>query len=146
MESGSTAVQQTSDVGSNTVMGSGLAAFAPIVLICVLFYFLIMRPQQKREAKKREQLSQLKKGDYVLTNGGVIAKVEKVLNDSEISVEISSGVLIRIYKNFVAEILDASKMQALAAEGTKEQKKEKRVVKRTKKDQPAASSSAGKEE
>ena len=89
-----------------------------------------MRPQQKKEAAKKEKLNQLKKGDFIVTNGGVVGKIDKIVNDAEVTVEISSGVIVRMYKNFVAEILDKN----VEIPGQKEAKKEK-TTKRSKKEE-----------
>ena len=111
----------------------GLTGFLPIILICVLFYFLIMRPQQKKEAAKREKLNQLKKGDCVVTNGGVVGKIDKIVNDAEVTVEISNGVIVRMYKNFIAEILDKN----VDLPEAKEVKKEKATRRSKKEEKPA---------
>ena len=55
----------------------------------------------------------MKKGDFIVTNGGVVGKIDKIVNDAEVTVEISSGVIVRMYKNFVAEILDKNVGNAL---------------------------------
>ena len=103
---GLTTSQQVPSTDGAPSPSGALTSFLPIILICVLFYFLIMRPQQKKEAAKREKLNQLKKGDCVVTNGGVVGKIDKIVNDAEVTVEISNGVIVRMYKNFIAEILD----------------------------------------
>jgi len=70
------------------------------------FYFLLMRPQQKREAKRRELINSAKRDDRVLTSSGIVGRIHKVLNEKEISLEISDGVRIRILKTAVSEILE----------------------------------------
>lgn len=127
---GLTTSQQVPSTGDTLSPNGGLAGFLPIIIICVLFYFLIMRPQQKKEAAKKEKLNQLKKGDFIVTNGGVVGKIDKIVNDAEVTVEISSGVIVRMYKNFVAEILDKN----VEIPGQKEAKKEK-TTKRSKKEE-----------
>ena len=114
---GLTTSQQVPSTDGAPSPAGGLTGFLPIILICVLFYFLIMRPQQKKEAAKREKLNQLKKGDCVVTNGGVVGKIDKIVNDAEVTVEISNGVIVRMYKNFIAEILDKSLLLDLEHEG-----------------------------
>lgn len=72
----------------------------------VAFYFLLMRPQQKRDAKRREMISAVKRGDKVVLTSGIIGIIHKVLNDSEISLEISEEVRVRVLKNSISDILD----------------------------------------
>jgi len=114
-----TQAAQTCDVPSSA---GALSGMLPIVLICVLFYFLIMRPQQKKEAAKREKIKQLKKGDSVVTNGGIIGRVDKVISETEVGIEISTGVVVNMYKSFIAEILE-KKVEIPSSD--KEPKKEK---------------------
>ena len=130
---GLTTSQQVPSTGGNPSPAGGLTGFMPVILICVLFYFLIMRPQQKKEAAKREKLNQLKKGNFVVTNGGVVGKIDKVVNDAEVTVEFSSGVIVRMYKNFITEILDKD----VELPGQKEVKKEKTTKRSKKEEKPA---------
>jgi preprotein translocase subunit YajC len=81
---------------------------APMLLILVVFYFLMIRPQQKRAAKHQEMVRKLRKDDKVVTTGGIIGRVHKVINDREISLEVSEGVRIRVLSNSVSELLDKS--------------------------------------
>jgi preprotein translocase subunit YajC len=85
--------------------GSLVGALAPIVLVILVFYFLIIRPQQKREAKTRELINSIKKGDKVVTSSGIIGVIHKVVGDKELSLEISENVRIRVLKNAVTQIL-----------------------------------------
>lgn len=87
---------------------SVIGSFAPILLMILAFYFLMIRPQQKREAKKKEMLSKLRKGDKVVTASGIIGTVHKVISEDEISFEIAEGVRIRILKSAVTNLLDKS--------------------------------------
>lgn len=103
----STTQQPATNVDSAASPAGGFAAFVPVLLIGVLFYFLIMRPQQKRESAKKEKLSKLKKGDCIVTSSGAIGKINKVVSDTEVIVEVSEGVLVAFYKNFIAEVLDS---------------------------------------
>ena len=130
---GLTTSQQVPSTDGAPSPAGGLTGFLPIILICVLFYFLIMRPQQKKEAAKREKLNQLKKGDCVVTNGGVVGKIDKIVNDAEVTVEISNGVIVRMYKNFIAEILDKN----VDLPEAKEVKKEKATRRSKKEEKPA---------
>ncbi|MDR0581263.1 MAG: preprotein translocase subunit YajC [Holosporaceae bacterium] len=82
-----------------------IGSFTPILLMILVFYFLIMRPQQKREAKRRELISSIKKGDKILTSCGIIGVVHKVVNEKEISLEISENVRVRVLRSSITEIL-----------------------------------------
>ncbi|MDR2780864.1 MAG: preprotein translocase subunit YajC [Holosporaceae bacterium] len=83
-----------------------LGSLAPIALMMVVFYFLIMRPQQKRDAKRRELIGAAKKGDRILTTGGIIGTLHKVINDKEISLEIAENVRVRVVKEAIASVLE----------------------------------------
>ncbi|WP_439529165.1 preprotein translocase subunit YajC [Pannonibacter sp.] len=87
---------------------SSLLSFAPFILIFVIMYFLIIRPQQKRVKAHKEMVSNLRRGDVVVTSGGLIAKVSKVVDDSEIQVELAEGVKARLVRAMVAEVRSKS--------------------------------------
>lgn len=95
-------------VGTVNQTGSLLGSLAPIGLMLLVFYFLIMRPQQKREAKRRELIKSLKKGDKIVTASGIIGTVHKVVNENEITMEVAEGVRIHVLKNAVSEVLSKS--------------------------------------
>lgn len=78
----------------------GFAAMIPWILIFVVFYFLLIRPQQKKEKARLDMIKGLKKGDKVTTNGGIIGVVEKV-EEKEVKIEVAHGVVISVLKNFV---------------------------------------------
>lgn len=84
-------------------MGSGFdfAGILPLILIFVVMYFLIIRPQNKKAKKHREMLSHIVKGDEIVTNGGLIGKVQRA-EDAELVVEIAKGVEVRISRNMIA--------------------------------------------
>jgi preprotein translocase subunit YajC len=75
-----------------------------MVLIFAIFYFLLIRPQQKRIKEHREMVSAIRRGDTVVTSGGIIGKVTKVVDESEAIVEIAEGVRVRILKHTVSEV------------------------------------------
>jgi preprotein translocase subunit YajC len=77
----------------------------PLVLIFVVFYFLLIRPQQAKVKAQREMLSGVKRGDRVVTGGGIIGLVTKVISDSELQVELAEGVRVRIIKQTITDIL-----------------------------------------
>ncbi len=98
----------TGTTPQNMGLGGVLGSITPMLLILVAFYFLLMRPQQKREAKRRAMISSVKRGDKVVTNGGFIGTIHKVISEREVSLEISEGVRVRILKGSISDILDKS--------------------------------------
>lgn len=78
--------------------------FVPFILIFVVMYFLIIRPQQKRMKQHQEMVNNLKRGDSVVTTGGLVGKISKVIDDKEIEVEIASNVKVRVIRSMVAEV------------------------------------------
>ena len=76
----------------------------PILLMFVIFYFLLFRPQQQRAKQHREMVSNIRRGDTVVTSGGIIGKVTKVRDDNEIEVEIADQTRVRVVKATVAEV------------------------------------------
>lgn len=92
---------------AQTGMGSTgdlLQTLLPFVLIFVIMYFLILRPQQKRVKAQQEMLKNLRRGDQVTLSGGVIGRITKVIDDSTIEIEIADNVRIRAARQFVAEV------------------------------------------
>lgn len=83
---------------------SVIAQFVPLILIFLIMYFLMIRPQQKKVAAHRAMVEVLKKGDTVVTQGGIIAKVTAV-RDNELEVEIASGVRVKIVRGTVAQVV-----------------------------------------
>jgi preprotein translocase subunit YajC len=81
-----------------------LVSLLPFVAIFVIMYFLILRPQQKRVKTHTEMVKNLRRGDTVITNGGVIGKISKVIDDHEVEVEIADGVKIRQVRSMVTEV------------------------------------------
>src|SRR5215467_12185364 len=76
----------------------------PILLMFVIFYLLLLRPQQQRAKAHKEMVANLRRGDTVVTSGGIIGKVTKVRDDSEIEVEIAENTRVRVLKGTVAEV------------------------------------------
>ncbi len=85
--------------------GDSFGMFVPLILIFVVFYFLMIRPQQKKQKNHREMIGALRRGDRIVTNGGLIGSISRVANDSELIVEIASGVKVRVLRSMIAEIL-----------------------------------------
>ena len=77
----------------------------PLILIFVVFYFLLIRPQQAKVKAQREMLSGVKRGDRIVTGGGIIGLVTKVISDEELQVELAEGVRVRILKQTITNIL-----------------------------------------
>jgi preprotein translocase subunit YajC len=84
---------------------SALVQFLPLILIFVVFYFLLIRPQQAKVKAQREMLGGVKRGDRVVTGGGIIGLVTKVISDNELQVELAEGVRVRIVKQTITDIL-----------------------------------------
>ena len=82
-----------------------LTQFIPLILIFAIMYFLMIRPQQKRAKLHREMVSALKKGDQVITQGGLIGKVSTV-RDDEVEVEIATGVKVRVVRASITQVLN----------------------------------------
>ncbi len=81
-----------------------LVSLLPFVFIFIILYFMIIRPQQRRMKQHQEMITNLRRGDTVVTSGGLIGKITKVGEDNEISVEIADGVRVRIIKSTVSEV------------------------------------------
>ena len=84
--------------------GGMLMSLLPFVLIFVIMYFLILRPQQKRVKTHQEMVKNVRRGDTVVTNGGVIGKVTKVIDDDQIEIEIADDVRIRQMRQMVSDV------------------------------------------
>ena len=84
---------------------SGLASFVPLILIFVVFYFLLIRPQQKKMKEHKVTLSAIRRGDKVVTGGGIVGTVTKVIDDLEITVEIADGVKVRVQRGLISTVL-----------------------------------------
>lgn len=85
--------------------GFDLMTFAPLIAIFVVFYFLLIRPQQKKAKQHKEMLGQVRRGDRVVTGGGIIGTVTDAKEGAEIQVEIASGVRVRVLRATITDIL-----------------------------------------
>jgi len=94
----------------------GFEAMLPLVLIFVVFYFLLIRPQQKKAKEHKSMLAAVRRGDKVVTGGGIIGTVTKVVDDNEVTVEIADGVRVRVTRGLIASVLSKT-------EPVKEEKK-----------------------
>ena len=88
--------------------GSGIAQFVPLILIFVIFYFFLIRPQQKKIKDHKLMVSQLKRGDEIVTSGGIIGKIEKVSDDDKIELLISENVSVTVIRSTVQSLLNNS--------------------------------------
>jgi preprotein translocase subunit YajC len=83
-----------------------LTSLLPLVLIFVVFYFLMIRPQQKKMKEHRATVANLRRGDRVVTGGGLIGAVTRVINEAEVQVEIADGVRVRVLKHTITSVLN----------------------------------------
>ncbi|MXU65631.1 preprotein translocase subunit YajC [Oceanomicrobium pacificus] len=89
---------------------AGLTSFVPIILIFAIMYFLMIRPQQKKMKEHKAMISALRRGDQIVTQGGIIGKVTKVKEDNEIEVEIAQGIKVRVVQSTVATVLNKTEV------------------------------------
>ncbi|MGR3713792.1 MAG: preprotein translocase subunit YajC [Shimia sp.] len=82
-----------------------LGQFLPLILIFAIMYFLLIRPQQKKVKEHQSMVEALRRGDQVVTQGGLIGKVVKVKDENEVEVEVSEGVKVRVVKSTIAQVL-----------------------------------------
>jgi len=82
-----------------------IGQFVPLILIFVIMYFLLIRPQQKKMKEHQALVAGLRRGDQVVTQGGMIGKVSKVKDDAEIEVEIAEGVKVRVVRQTITQVL-----------------------------------------
>ncbi|MFQ5765173.1 MAG: preprotein translocase subunit YajC [Rhodospirillales bacterium] len=85
--------------------GSGIEAFLPLILIFIVFYFLLIRPQQKKMKDQKAMLAAIRRGDKVVTGGGIVGTVTKVIDNNEITVEIADGVKVRVQRGLISTVL-----------------------------------------
>jgi preprotein translocase subunit YajC len=90
---------------SATQQPSMLASFIPLILIFLVFYFLLIRPQQKKQKEHKILLDSIKRGDEILTSGGIVAKVTKA-DGEKLNVDIAPNVNVIVYRSTVADVLN----------------------------------------
>jgi len=83
----------------------GIQQFIPLILIFGIMYFLLIRPQQKKAKEHKAMVAALRRGDQVVTQGGMIGKVVKVREDGEVEVEIADGVKVRVIQSTIATVV-----------------------------------------
>ena len=79
--------------------GSGIGQFIPLILIFVIFYFFLIRPQQKKVKEHKLMVENLKRGDKVITSGGIVGSIERVVDNDKVEVLISENVKVEIIKS-----------------------------------------------
>ena len=85
--------------------------FLPLILIFAVFYFLLIRPQQRKVKQHKEMLSNLKRGDKIITSGGIICTINKVADNRELTVEVSENVEIKIAPGMIADLYKMPEVQ-----------------------------------
>lgn len=112
--------------------GSGaLESLLPLVLIFVVFYFLLIRPQQKKQKQHREMLQALRRGDRVVTAGGIIGQITKVNSETELTLEIAENVRVKVARGMISDIL--AKTEDQDEEDEENNKKQSESTKKDKK-------------
>ena len=88
--------------------GSGFAQFVPLILIFVIFYFFLIRPQQKKVKEHKSMVAALKRGDEVITSGGIVATIERVHEDDKIDLSISENVTVQVVQSTIQSLTNKS--------------------------------------
>ena len=84
------------------------SSFVPIILLIAIFWFLIFRPQQKRMKEHKAMLAAVKRGDTIVTSGGIVGKVTKVVENEDIEIEVAQGVKVKVVRGMVADVRSKS--------------------------------------
>ena len=79
-------------------MDSGIGQFIPLILIFVIFYFFLIRPQQKKAKEHKTMVENLKRGDKIITSGGIVGRVERIIDNEKVEVEISENVKVEVIR------------------------------------------------
>ena len=82
----------------------GIAQLTPLILIFVIFYFFLIRPQQKRAKDHKNMVAQLKRGDQVVTSGGIVGRIERILEDDKVELTIAENVNIKVVKSTIQSL------------------------------------------
>ena len=91
--------------------GQGISQFIPLVLIFIIFYFFLIRPQQKRVKDHKTMVGALKRGDEVITSGGIIGTVERVMEDDRIEVLIGESTKVQIIRSTITSLLQKEEIK-----------------------------------
>lgn len=98
--------------GNPAGAGGLIASFLPLILIFAIMWFLIIRPQQKKMRDLKAMVDSVRRGDQVLTSGGIIGKVTKVGEDNTIEVEIADGVKVKVVKSTISQVMSKTEPAA----------------------------------
>jgi preprotein translocase subunit YajC len=85
--------------------GAGMLQLLPLVLIFVIFYFLLIRPQQRKMKEHKAMVAAVKRGDRVVTSGGLIGVISRVVDDNEVQLEVAEGVRVRVLRSGINDVL-----------------------------------------
>ena len=86
--------------------GSGITQFIPLIMIFVIFYFFLIRPQQKRAKEHKAMVAALKRGDEVVTSGGIVGRVERILGEDKLDLLISENVTVEVVQSTIQNVLN----------------------------------------
>jgi preprotein translocase subunit YajC len=92
--------------------GSAFASFVPLILIFAIMYFLLIRPQQKKMKEHKAMVEALRRGDQVVTAGGIVGKVVKVQEDGLVEVEIADAVKVKVVKHTITQVMNKTEPAA----------------------------------
>ena len=119
--------------GGSLLDQSALVQFLPLILIFVVFYFLLIRPQQKKQKDHRAMIDALRRGDRIVTGGGILGTVNRVVSPEEIEVDIASNVRVRVLRSTITSVLakpDPAAAREAARDKDREAAKEKEPARR----------------
>jgi preprotein translocase subunit YajC len=125
------------DASKATSGGGFLSSFFPMIFLFAIFYFLLIRPQQKRAKQHKELMASIKRGDKIVTNSGIIGIVAKIANEQEVIIEIAESVFVRFLKSAIADIMkpvDLHDPSNIQIQGQEEEKLESNFAAGDKKD------------
>ena len=86
--------------------GSGFTQFIPLILIFVIFYFFLIRPQQKKVKEHKSMVATLRRGDEIVTSGGIVGKIERILGDDKVDLLISENVTVQVVQSTIQSLLN----------------------------------------
>jgi len=84
----------------------GIAQLTPLILIFIIFYFFLIRPQQKRVKDHKNMVAQLKRGDQVVTSGGIVGRIERILEDDKVELTISENVNVKVVRSTIQSLAE----------------------------------------
>src|ERR1700680_206027 len=119
--------------GTGILDQNAMIQFLPLVLIFIVFYFLLIRPQQKKAKDHRTMLDALRRGDRIVTGGGILGTVNKVVGPEEVEVDIAPGVRVKVLRSTITSVLakpDPAAAREDARDKDRESAKEKESVRR----------------